>query len=297
MPPCRNKRSRHSREGGNPYARAWKFEYNAKVNKRKKLLCLWLWIPAFAGMTIILSSPAHTLMSVHTITLMADHSMGIAIAEIARSYTRDRHVAVNISFAPSAMQATQIMEGAAADVLITPKLAWIEQLKAQGLTDVYSQTPIARGRLALAGPGDSPLTVNLKERFPRAALINQMEGEQRFVVGHPETLMEGVYGREALRNLRVSGDLEAYTLYIKRLDEMIEMVAQHHAYGVFFHSTVIGRSDVRVLDLLPEKSHKPIEYHAVVIAGENMDEARKFLEYLKSYEAKSILQRNGFVLK
>jgi molybdate transport system substrate-binding protein len=125
-------------------------------------------------------------------------------------------------------------------------------------------------------------------------IISQMAGEQLFVVGHPETLMEGVYGKEALRSLGVSEDLEEYTLYIKQLEQMLDMVRRQHAYGIFFYSTVVGMDDVRVLDLLPETSHHPVEYYAVAIAGENMAEARKFLDYLKSAPSRKVLRSKGF---
>jgi molybdate transport system substrate-binding protein len=153
---------------------------------------------------------------------------------------------------------------------------------------------VARNRLALVGPADSPLQVALLKKFPTAALINQMGGEQAFVVGNPETLMAGIYGKEALRKLNVADDLEPYTLYIRQMDEMFDMVLRQHAYGIFLYSSTINQAGLRVLDVLPENSHRPIAYYAVVIAGDNMNEARKFLEYLKTADAKKIFRENGF---
>ena len=116
------------------------------------------------------------------------------------------------------------------------------------------------------------------------------------MVGNPGTLMVGVYGKEALRNLHAADDLEPYTLYIKQLDQMFEMVTKQQAYGIFFYSSTISHPGLRVLDLLPEKSYQPIHYYAVVVAGDNMNEARKFLEYLKSPDARKVLRENGFLV-
>jgi molybdate transport system substrate-binding protein len=240
--------------------------------------------------------PCSQALAIGSVTVMADNSMSLAIAEIARHYSARNHVVVNTSFASSKIQETQITEGSAADVLITPKQQWIDDLKTRGLIDVYSPTPVARNHLALVGPINSEIRVAPDAKaLPTASIIVAIGGEPGFVVAHPETLMEGGYSKEALRNL--AGDyLEPYTLYIKQLDQMFSMIDSYQAYGLFLYSSTINRSGIRVLGKLPENAYTPIQYFAVVIAGDNMDEARRFLEYLKSPEAKIILQDNGFTL-
>jgi molybdate transport system substrate-binding protein len=245
-----------------------------------------------SALAAILLPPA--AWAINSVTVMADSSMGNVIAEIARNYSSEYQVVVNTSFIPPAIQEAQINEGGSADVLVTPRQPWIDRLKTQGLIDVYSQSLIARNKMALVGPIDSSLKADLKQKFPVAELINHMDGEQGFVLGNPETLMEGVYGKEALRALGAAEYLEPYTLYIKQLDQMFDMVRKHHSYGLFLYSSTVSRSGIRVLDVLPEYSHTPIDYYGVVIAGENMDEARKFLEYLKGPSARKVLRENGF---
>lgn len=238
--------------------------------------------------------PALALVNLHTVTVMADNSMSMAMVEIARNYSRDHNIIVNTSFAAPAAQEEQITEGGAADILITPKQLWIDQLKERGLIDIYSQAPVARNRLALVGPASSTMQADLSKPFPVADLINHMGGEPDFVVASPETLIEGTYSKEALRKLGAAADLEPYTLYVKSLDDMFDMVTRNQAYGIFLYSTTLAHSGLRVLDLLPESSHQPIHYFAVVIAGDNMDEARKFIEYLKTPDARRIFRENGF---
>ncbi len=245
----------------------------------------------FLAFAALFSAPANALPSV---TILADPSMGAAIAEIARNYSREHNTVANTAFTSSGQQEEEINEGGSADVLITPKLGWIEDLKTQGLIDVHSEIPIAKNRLALVGPVDTMVDAKLDKGFPTSALLHEMGEEQLFVVGNPETLLEGVYGKEALRSLDANMDMEEHTLYIKHLDQMFDMVRKSHAYGIFFYSSTITRDGIRVLDLFPESSHRPIDYHAVAIAGDNMAEARKFLEYLKSTAARKVLRENGF---
>jgi molybdate transport system substrate-binding protein len=233
--------------------------------------------------------------AIHSISVLADNTIDIALAELARDYSRSKQVIVNTSFASKAMHDTQILEGGAADILITSQPFWIEELKNKGLIDVASRTTIASNQLALVGPLDNTLDIKIEKYFPTAALIKQMANEPMFVVANPGTQIAGIYGKEALRTIGASDDLEPYTLYIREPSQMIGMVSKQNAYGVFLNSTVARRSDVQVLDIFPTSSHQPITYFAVVIAGDNMEEARNFLAYLQQASAKKILKRNGFI--
>ncbi len=236
------------------------------------------------------------VLKLPTVTVMSDHSMSLAVAEIARNYSRNKHAVVNTSFVPQKAQQEQISEGAAADILITSKEAWIDELKLQGLIDIHSQTKLAGDRLVLIGAVDTSVSSQGVGRFPATEIIKAGAGEPIFILGNPEALMEGVYAKEAMRNLGVADDLEPYTLYVKRLDEMLNMVTEQQAFGVCFYSSVFQRNDLKIIDKIPESAHKKIAYYAVVIAGDNMDEARNFLEYLKSAEVNKILRKYGFVV-
>lgn len=239
---------------------------------------------------LIAAFPAYAMDS---ITVMADPSISVAMTKVARNYSRDMGGIVTTSYLPFQMQQEQITEGIAADVLITPLSQWVEELKTQGLIDVYSPAPVAKNRLALAGPADSALAIDWSKPFPVALIIHAISGEPGFVIGNPGTLPEGIYAKEALRSLDASQDLESYTLYPKSIDDMFDMVANRKAYGIFFYSSVASRDDIKIIGMLPENLHQPIQYYAVVVAGDNMDAARRFLEYLKSDRAQGIFRATG----
>ncbi len=245
----------------------------------------------------LINSPVHAdVVVLPTVTVMADHSLSLVVSEIARNYSSAKHVVVNTSFVPQKIQQEQISEGAAADILITSKEAWIDELKLQGLIDIHSQTRFARDRLVLIGSMESNVVSLGSGRFPTVDIIKSGNGEPIFILGNPESLMEGIYAKEAMRSLGTADDLEPYTLYVKHLDEMLDMVVKQQAFGVCFYSSTVGRSDLKIIDILPESSHKSIVYNAVVIASDNMDEARKFLEYIKSKEVRKLLTKYGFIV-
>ena len=247
----------------------------------------------FALLLSLISIPAVALESV---TVLADKSMDMTVIEMAKQYSVSKGVVVNTSFLTAAEQERQIAEGGAADVLITPDLEWIGQLKLQGLLDVYSQVTLASNQLVLIAPYDNYIDVDLTQGMPAAKIIRAIGFEQNFMIGNPQYMSDGIYAKEALRAMNVAEQLEEYTLYIKRPDQIEPMVKGRGAYGVFLLSTVRNLSGVRVLSVLPQHTYQPVQYYAVVIAGDNMDEARKFMEYLKSKAARRLLINNGYVV-
>lgn len=235
------------------------------------------------------------VLKLPTVTIMADHNLNMAITEIAHNYSRSDKVIVNTSFASQESQQAQINEGAAADILITARESWIDELKLQGLVDIYSQYRLAGDKLVLVGAAKTDIALPEDNKFPVVSIINAShDKEPVLMLGNPETLIDGIYAKEALRNLGIADDLEPYTLYVKKAEERLESVTEKQIFALCFYSSVFNRSDLKVIYDIPKTAYKDISYNVVVIAGDNMGEARKFLAYLKSDKVKEILRKNGF---
>lgn len=272
--------------------KAWQGAIRLNNRAFSLLLCL---LSAMAFIFFFSGAQA-AVPALPTVTVMADHSIGLAVTEIARNYSRDKQAVVNSSFAPQKIQQAQISEGAAADILITSKATWIDELKLQGLVDIHSQTRLASDRLVLIGSPQTKVVSLGVGRFPTVSILSESNGEPMFFLGNPETLMEGIYAKEALRNYGVAGDLEPYTLYVRSLGQMFEAVVNQQAFGICFYSSVFQRDDIKIIDKIPESAHEPIVYYAVVIASDNMNEARNFLEYLKTREVQDTLKKYGLTV-
>lgn len=238
----------------------------------------------------LFSTPA---FAISNITVMADESVGIAVAKLARDYARVNQVAVATSFLPKDRQAAQILEGSAADVLITADGKWLAELQTMGLVDIYSKQIFANGRLVLIGARDSSLQMEIHSNFSTAAIINAMGSDPALFIGNPEMVMEGKYAKQSIRSLGVSNALEAYTLYLKSTDEMIEQVTKNQAFAIVNYARALLLNDVRIIDDFPENSHTAMPYYAVAIASDNMDEARRFIKFLTSNIAKNDINRSG----
>lgn len=254
-----------------------------KALTRLLIACLALLAPAAA-------SAQETLPS---LAVMADASLSLPLAEITRNYARARRSAVALGMVDAQEGARLIAEGATADVLITARDSWLEQLRQQGLVDIYSEAQVTRGNLVLVSPPGVQLPLSLESGFPTGPLLLAMGTDPLFIVPHPETLPEGGAAREALRKMEADADLEPYTVYLRSRRQIERQVREQRAYGLMLGSEA-KRLGMRVIADMPQRAYTPILYRSVVLAGEKMAEARKFTEYLKSPEAQEVFIAYGF---
>ncbi len=248
------------------------------------LLCLW-----FAAL------PARAEeQEINTLAVMADETLALPMAELARRYAAKRRMSVSVAYLSAGSADNAVAQSAYADVLVSAGHKRLEEVKNQGIADLTSEKEVARGRLALVGAKDGRLDLSLDAAFPTAALIRAMHWQPMLLLGNPETLEEGTLARESLKRLKVAADLEPYILYIKRKDEMARLVAAQGAYAILYASDAARMPGVRVIDRLPEHAHAPIVYKAVALAGDRMEEARSFIDYLQGAEAQRVFAQYGF---
>lgn len=229
-----------------------------------------------------------------TLSVLADPSLTVPLSKIARNYAIKHNQPVTTSFGSTRDLAKHIVAGMEADIFITNRVKYINELKNQGLVDVYSQTPIARNRLVIATAAGNEGELILIRNLPIASILSKQHPGFSFALGDPEFMSVGSYSLEALRNFGLDGELEPYFILLQSPSDLRRSIAAEHNYGMIFQSEVAIYQDLRKLDVFPENTHSPIVYQAVVIAGEHMDEARKFMHYLTSPEALAVFKQDGF---
>jgi molybdate transport system substrate-binding protein len=215
------------------------------------------------------------------------------MARIVRDYARTHQVAISLALTDADTLSNKTAEGASTDVLITAKNAWLAELKQQGLVDVYSETPLASDHLSLVAPEGVAMHADFAKGFPTGEVLAVEGKEPVIVLGYPGLLPEATPAREALKKLHADNDLEPYIVYLKDRKLMRDTIRNQHAFGILLMSDA-AQHHLNVVGQLPDSVHPPIDYKAVVMAGDNMDEARRFIEFLKSEEAKADFSQFGF---
>ena len=189
------------------------------------------------------------------------------------------------NFAGSDELATQIREGAEADVYAAASPKYPEELRAEGLVD--QPAVFATNTLVLIVPKQNPKGVRRVEDLAA--------GRFKLVVG-AEGVPVGDYTRTVLANLGLTRILDQVVSEEENVKGVLGKVALGEADAGFVYTTDAMTADDKVLSIsLPASAQADVRYPAALVSDSDQeDEARAFIELLLSEEGKRALERAGF---
>ena len=195
--------------------------------------------------------------------------------------------AARFSFAGSDELATQIREGAPADVYAAASSKYPQELFEEGL--VEEPATFASNRLVLIVPRANPAAIDSVEDVLRR--------RTRLVVA-AEGVPVGDYTRTVLETLSLSAALDNVVSNEDDVKGVAGKVALGEADVGFVYATDVTPVADRVLAVeLPDDAQPPIEYRVAVVVGtDDEDAARAFVEALRSETGREALERAGFVV-
>lgn len=189
------------------------------------------------------------------------------------------------NFAGSDELATQIREGAEADVYAAASPKYPEQLRVDGL--VEKPVVFATNTLVLIVPKQNPKGVRRIEDLAA--------GRFKIVVG-AEGVPVGDYTRTVLAKLGLTRILDQVVSEEENVKGVLGKVALGEADAGFVYTTDAMTADDKVLTIsLPASGQADVRYPAAVVRDtDQSDEARAFIELLRSPEGMRALERAGF---
>jgi molybdate transport system substrate-binding protein len=191
------------------------------------------------------------------------------------------------NFAGSDELATQIREGAAADVYAAASPRYPQELFEEGL--VEEPVTFASNRLVMVVPADNPAGIDD---------IEDLTAEGVDIVIAAEGVPVGDYTREVLAELGLEAALENVVSEEDDVRGVTGKISLGEGDVGFVYATdaAVAAEDVTVVEL-PEGSQPPIEYQiAVVAAGERKDSAQEYLDLILGDEGREALEAAGFIV-
>lgn len=239
---------------------------------------------------LILCSAALQAQSRVTLTISAAASLKEGIAEVESAY-KQSHPNLDFinNFGSSGTLATQIDQGAPADVFISAADKPMDDLQAKGLILAGTRRNLLRNTLVLIAPIGSRL-----RDFQGLA-----DGSIKLIaLGDPASVPAGLYGQQTLSALHLLDRINSKIVMGKDVRQVLTYVETGNADAGLVYSTDASASGkVLVVATAPESSHQPIIYPAAVVRGSrNQDAAQKFVDSLAGPEARAIFVRRGFTI-
>ena len=248
------------------------------------------------GLPAVAAHPA--MQEPQTVIIYAAASLTETFRELGKALERDHPgLTVRFNFAGSQQLATQLEQGAPADVFASADQRWMDYTKEKGR--VQGQSPVfGRNRLVLIVPGTNPAHIERLEDLSRSGIK---------VVIAAEAVPVGRYSREVLAKLaRAPGfppryDRQVLANVVSQEETVKNVVAKVQLgeadAGLVYRSDVtppVSRQ-VRVFDI-PDQFNVIASYPVAVLrSAQNPSAGRQFIELLLSADGQQLLRRHGLM--
>ncbi len=230
-----------------------------------------------------------------TPAIAAAANIKFALDDIAKEFTRDTGHRVRISYGSSGNFVAQIKNGAPFQLFMSADEKYIHQLAADGLV---SAEPVeyAVGRLALAAPKNSPLTLDTELNGLKAML---MAGKiKRFAIANPEHAPYGERAKEYLEHFSLWQQAEPKLIYGENASQAAQFAISGSTQGGIVPLSLVKAPQFTARANyieLPNEFHGSLAQDMVLLpsAGEV---AQSFYQYLQSDRARQVFLNYGFGL-
>jgi molybdate transport system substrate-binding protein len=216
-----------------------------------------------------------------------------ALSELVVNYEKHAGTKVNVTYGSSGNFFAQIQNGAPFDLFFSADLDYPRKLEAAGLAESGTLFEYALGRIVIWTRRDAPIDVATQGWN---ALLSP--SVQKIAIANPAL---APYGRAAVAALERAGIVEQVKskfVYGENISQAAQFVQFGNAQaGIVSLSLALSpamKSGKRWE--IPADMHPAIRQGAILLkSATNNAEARAFLEFVKSAEARATLEKFGFM--
>ena len=218
-----------------------------------------------------------------TITVFAASSLADAFGELTRTFeSTQAQTAVRLNLTSSSELATQIEQGAEADVFASADRATVDQVIDAGLVAGEPRV-FARNRLTVAVPRANPGGVGS---------LSDLEDRRLIVTLCNEACPAGRYAGEVFRKAGLSVSPDSLETEVRGVVTRLQ-TGEADAGIVYASDVVAAGKTLRTIDI-PDSYNVTVSYPIVVLVGASGG-ARDFVELVLSARGRRVLEKHGFL--
>ncbi len=240
---------------------------------------------AAATPTVPASSPE---VAIRELTISAAASTRDVLEPLAAEFSREHAVKVKVNAGPSSGLATQILQGAPADLFLSANRDWANRVDKEG--HAQARTDFLTNALVLVVPKGNRAEVHapkdlLSDKVQRVALAG-------------ETVPAGQYADQALKKLELFDSLIESKKIVRGQDvrTTLSHVDRGEAdAGIVYSTDLAAAPNVEEVFRFDPASHDEIVYVLVLLkGGAAKPDAKAFFEFLQSPAAAPAFEKAGF---
>lgn len=259
-----------------------------KLATRTKLLIILLVLVIVGG--YFMKTETTVQKPTQPLEIYVSAAMGLkeALLDIQKEYEeKNPNIKIVYNLAASGALATQIEQGAPADLFISAANKQLNDLQAKGLLMSNTRRPLVGNELVLITAKSAQLSLKS---------FQDIEKVKSFGLGAPETVPVGQYGMEVLTKLGIWDSVKDRAVLAKDVRTIVTHVETGNVDAGIVFSTVAATSDkVEIVARAPAGSHEPIVFPAAVLSSARHPKAAgDFLDYLASPAGIKVFAKYGF---
>lgn len=245
-------------------------------------------------LAVLLGNALAALPQTPEIRIAAAGDLKFAMDELAGKFEKRTGIKVNVTYGSSGNFLAQIQNGAPFDLFFSADMDYPRKLETAGLAEPGTLCEYAIGRIVIWTSPDVDIDL-AKEKW--AALLKPQVG--KIAIANPD---HAPYGRAAVAALKSAGvyeRLKAKLVYGENISQAAQFVQSGNAQaGIIALSLAISpeMKDGKRWEI-PSDEYSPLEQGAVLLAnGRNREQARQFLDLVKSAAGRATLEKFGFAV-
>lgn len=225
--------------------------------------------------------------------VFAAASLKNALDDVAALYKEKTGKGVTLSYAGSSTLATQIEQGAPADIFFSADIDWMDSLEKRNLIDKDSRVTLLGNTIVLVAPTGSDATIEIGPDMPLAELLGS---DGHLAMANVDSVPAGLYGKAALEHLGVWQSVAGRVVQADNVRAALAFVASGEApLGIVYATDALVEPAVKLVGVFPRDSHPPILYPVALTSSSKNPDAGTFLDFLKSEAARPAFEKEGFV--
>jgi molybdate transport system substrate-binding protein len=233
---------------------------------------------------MLFTGPLHAMAG--ELRLSAGAGMRDALKELTSRYSKQHPGTIFISnFASSGTLAGQIMNGAPVDIFISANRKWMDFLKKENAVDPASIQLFTGNTLVFTGTSAT-----------KVLMMQDLVKLDKIAIGSPGSVPAGDYAMSAITGAGLRSRLEGKLVMARDVRECLMYAELGEVDGGFVYATdaILAKKATTRFEV-PQKLYPPIEFPmALTLSGAKKNEARAFLLYLRSPEARTVLKKYGY---
>jgi molybdate transport system substrate-binding protein len=251
--------------------------------------CFALLLVILCGRIVLAQNAAES----RQVTVAAAADLSSALKEVAAAYQKKTGVEVKLSFGASGALTQQIENGAPFDVFFSADTDYPLRLTKGGYADESTLYRYALGRVVLWVPQDSPLDPAKDEiKILLDPSVNKIS------IANPALAPYGRAAVAVMRHYNVYEKVSSKLVMGENISQAAQFVESGNAQAGFVALAHVLAPEMKGKGkywLVPADAYPRLEQSLVVTThSAHAQEARTFVEFMKTAEAVAILTRYGF---